>query len=86
VRESLDKPTVEVGKAQEGLHFLPVKWSRPFRYSSYLDWVHLNRILGNNHSKVLHFGLLKLALFRFKEEAMFLEQLHNSPSDHPVLL
>jgi len=86
VREPLDEPAVEVGKTQEGLHFLPVRWSRPFRYSSYLDWVHLNGILGNNHSKVLHFCLLKLALLRFKEEVVFPEQLHNSPSDPPMLL
>jgi len=86
VREPLDEPVVEVCEAQEGLHFLPVRWSRPFRYSSYLEWVHLNRILGNNHSEVLHFCLLELALFGFKEEVVFPEQLHNSPSDPPVLL
>ena len=49
--EPLDEPAVEVGKAQERLHFLPVRQNRPFHYSSYLDWVHLNGILGNNHSK-----------------------------------
>jgi len=64
---------VEVGKTQEGLYFLPVRWSRPFRYSSYFDWVRLNGILGNNHSKVLHFCFLPL--LRFKEEIVFLEQL-----------
>jgi len=86
VEEPLDEPAVEVGKAQERLHFLPVRRNRPFRYSSYLDWVHLNGILGNNHSQVLHFCLFKLALLGFKEEVVFLEQLHNSPSDPPVLL
>jgi len=86
VGEPLDEPAVEVGKAQEGLHFLPVRWSRPLRYSSYFDWVHLNGILGNNHSELLHFCLLKLAPFGFKEEVVFPEQLHNSPSDPPVLL
>jgi len=86
VREPLDKPAIEVGKAQEGLHFLPVRWSRPFCYSGYFDLVHLNGIMSNNHSEVLHFCLLELALFGFKEEVVFLEQLHNSLSDHPVLL
>jgi len=64
---------VEVGESQEGLHFLSVRWSRPFCYSSYFGWVHLNRILGNNHSKILHFCLLELALFGFKEEVVFPE-------------
>jgi len=82
----MDKPVVEVGKTQEGLYFLPVRWSRPFCYSRYSDWVHLNRILRNNHSEVFHFCLLKLALFGFKEEVVFPEQLHNSLSDPLVLL
>jgi len=73
VREPLDEPAVEIGKAQEGLHFLPIRWSRPFRYSSYLDWVHLNGILGNNHSEVFHFCHLELALLGFKEEGCFSE-------------
>jgi len=86
VREPLDEPVVEVGKAQERLYFLPVRRNRPFRYSSYPDWVHLNGILGNNHSEVFHFCLFELALLRFKEEVVFPEQLHNSPSDPLVLL
>ena len=84
--EPLDESAVEVGKAQERLYFLPVRWNRPFRYSSYLDWVHLNGILGNNHSEVLHFCLFELALLGFEEEVVFPEQFHNSPSDPPVLL
>jgi len=86
VREPLDEPVVEVGKAQERLHFLPVRRSRPFRYSSYLDWVNLNGILGNNHSEVLHFCLLELTLLGFKEEVVFAKQLHDSLSDPLVLL
>ena len=69
--EPLDEPAVEVGKAQERLHFLPVRRNRSFPSSGYLDWVHLNGILGNNHSKVLHFCLFELALLRFKEEVVF---------------
>jgi len=86
VGEPLDEPAVEVGEAQERLYFLPVRRNRPFRYSSYLGWVHLNGILGNNHSEVLHFCLLELALLGFKEEVVFPKQLHNSPSDLPVFL
>jgi len=68
---TLDKPMVGVGKAQEGLHFLPVRWSRRFRYSSYLYWVHLNGILGNNHSEVLHFCLLELTLLGLRMRLCF---------------
>ena len=60
--EVLDEPTVEVGKPEEGLQLLLGGQNWPLRHSGHFGWVHLDRVMGNDHSKVLHPGLLKFTL------------------------
>ena len=62
VREVFDKPAVEVGEAKKRLHLLLVCRCGPFCNSSDFDRVHGNRVMGDDHAKVLYCGFLKLTL------------------------
>ena len=70
--EVLDEPTVEVGKPEERLQFLLGGWNWPLRYSGDFGWVHLNRVIGNDYSEVLHPGLLKFTLVQLQIELILL--------------
>ena len=70
--EVSDEPTVEVGKPEEGLQLLLGGRNWPLRYSSDFGWVHLDRVMGNDHSEVLHPGLLKFTLVQLQIELILL--------------
>src|SRR5271156_1409451 len=67
VREVLNEPPVEVGKAKKRLYFLLAAWDRPFGDSGHFNRVHADRVVGYNDSKILHLCPLKLTLLRLKE-------------------
>ena len=67
-----DEPTVEVGKPEEGLQLLLGGWNWPLRYSGDFGWVHLDGVMGNDHSEVLHPGLFKFTLVWFQIELILL--------------
>ena len=84
-QEVLDEPSVEVGEFEEGLHFLLIHWSGPLSNASNLDWVHCDRVVRDNHSKVLDHGFLKLTLVGMEVEFVLLQQLQNVAGDLPML-
>ena len=67
MREVLDERPVEVNKPKEGLYFLLVVQDGPFRHSRNFYWVHLNRVVGDDHPEVLYLGSFELALVRLQE-------------------
>ena len=85
-RKVLDKPPIEVGEAQKGLHLLLVRQSGPFGNASNLDWIHSNRVMGNDHTKILNCGLLKFALVGAEVELVLLQKFQNSAGDLPMFL
>ena len=72
-----DKSAVEVSEAQEGLDFLFVGWCQPLLDTHYFDWVHGNRVIGDDHSEVLHCGLLELTLLWFQVELVSFYQFQD---------
>jgi hypothetical protein len=62
LRESLNKMSVEVGKAQEGLYFLFTIWCWPFCNPCNLYWVHFRLSVRDDEAQVFDLGLCKLAL------------------------
>jgi len=41
VGEVLDEPSIEISKAEEGLHLFSVPRLQPFSHSPNFDWIHL---------------------------------------------
>ena len=60
------EPSVEVGKAQEGLHVLDFGESRPGSDAIKFDWVYSKLTRFHNHSKVFNFWDVKLAFSSFR--------------------
>ncbi|KDQ26546.1 hypothetical protein PLEOSDRAFT_1042866 [Pleurotus ostreatus PC15] len=75
MRVALDEAAVEVDEPKEGLEFSPSPRGRPVRNSGDLHGVHLDLTLGDDDSKILHLGLLEIALVRSEEELVPLEDL-----------
>ena len=67
-----DEPTVEVGKPKEGLQLLLGGRNQPLCYSSDFGWVHLDGVMGNDHSEVFHSGLLKFTFVWLQVELILL--------------
>ena len=59
-----DEPTIEVGKAKEGLYVLDFGRGQPSSNTVKLDWVHGKLTGFHDHSKVFDFRDIKLAFFK----------------------
>jgi len=66
-REVLDKRTVEINEAYEGLYISPVLWDRPIADSGNFHRVYHNFVLRNDQSKVLDLHLVELTFLRAEE-------------------
>ena len=66
------------------MHFLFIRRSRPLGNASDLDQVHCNRVVRDDHSEILDYGFLELALVGTEVELMLLQQLQNVVGVLPV--
>ena len=72
MREVPDEPPVEVGEPKKGLQLLLGRRDQPLCDASNFGWVHLDRIVRDDHSEVLHPGPFKLAIVRLQVELVLL--------------
>ena len=59
------------------MNFLLIRWGGPFRHACDLDWVHLDVVVRDYHTKVFNPSLLKLALLISEVELVLAEALHD---------
>ena len=66
----MDEPSIEVGKAEEGLYVLDIARDRPVEDFLDLLGVHANAVLANDVAKVFDFFGMELAFLGFAEEVV----------------
>jgi hypothetical protein len=64
---------IEIEEAEECLNFLQGRGSLPVLYALNFDQVHGNGVFSDDNSKILHFGLFKLAFLRFEVQVVYRE-------------
>src|ERR1700677_1857079 len=72
-RKVLDEPPIKVGKADECSYFFERCGSQPIFDCRDLPRVHANFSRSNDHSQILHFTFLEVALLRLQVEVVLLK-------------
>jgi hypothetical protein len=81
LREVQDESSVEVDKTDEGLDLLFVGRGRPFRYTSYLHWVHFDLVVQDDNAKVFDAGFFELTLLVSEVQLVFAQPFHDHATD-----
>jgi hypothetical protein len=81
LREVWDELSVEVDKTNEGLDLLFVGRGRPFRYTSYLHWVHFDLVVQDDNAEVFNASFFELALLVSEVQLMFAQLFHDHAGD-----